>query len=43
MDLIGETFRDVEESRAEGAGHFVHYEAPDLAAAVARFFLDRTG
>jgi len=44
MDLLGETFRDIEVSRAEEAGHFVHYETPDLAAAeVARFFLERAG
>ena len=44
MDLVGQSFRNAEASRAEGVGHFVHYEAPDLAAAeIARFFLERAG
>lgn len=44
MDALGETFSDLEAGRAEEAGHFVHVEAPDLAAeAIARFFGGRMG
>ena len=39
MDRLPEYFPNLEASVAEGIGHFVHYEAPDRAAAeVARFF-----
>jgi len=38
-DNIGESFRDIIVEIAEDAGHFVHYEAPDLAAKrIAAFF-----
>lgn len=38
-DVLDEYFSDLELSFAEDAGHFVHYEAPDLAAAeIDRFF-----
>ena len=37
--VLSEYFTDVEVSIAEHAGHFVHYEAPDLAATeIDRFF-----
>jgi pimeloyl-ACP methyl ester carboxylesterase len=39
IDVVGEYFNNVEASIAEDAGHFVHYEVPDLAAAeIERFF-----
>jgi pimeloyl-ACP methyl ester carboxylesterase len=39
IDVVGEYFEDVEASIAEEAGHFVHYEIPDQAAAeIDRFF-----
>ncbi|ACL55803.1 alpha/beta fold hydrolase [Methylobacterium nodulans] len=42
MDRLAETFTDLEAGRAEEAGHFVHVESPDLAAAeIARFFTGR--
>jgi epoxide hydrolase 4 len=38
-DRLGEFFTDLEFSIAPGAGHFVHYETPEqAAAAVRRFF-----
>lgn len=38
-DILGDYFTDVVVSFAEDAGHFVHYECPDLAATeVDRFF-----
>lgn len=39
IDVVGDYFDDVEASIAEDAGHFVHYETPDAAAAeIDRFF-----
>lgn len=40
-DRLGEFFTDLELSIAEDAGHFVHYEVPDLAAAEVRRFYER--
>jgi epoxide hydrolase 4 len=41
-DRLGEHFSDLEVGVAEDAGHFVHYEQPDLASAeIARFFARR--
>ena len=38
-DRMGEFFSDLDLTIAEGVGHFVHYENPDLAnAEIARFF-----
>jgi epoxide hydrolase 4 len=38
-DVLPEHFSNVEVSFAEGSGHFVHYEEPDLAATeIRRFF-----
>ena len=40
IDVVGDYFEDVEASIAEDAGHFVHYETPDAAAAeIERFFM----
>jgi pimeloyl-ACP methyl ester carboxylesterase len=42
-DVLPEYFADVEVGFAEGSGHFVHYEEPDLAAAAIRgFFTGRS-
>jgi len=42
-DVLADYFADVEIGFAEGSGHFVHYEEPDLAAAeIGRFFAGRT-
>lgn len=42
-DVLPEYFADVQVGFAEGSGHFVHYEEPDLAAATIRdFFTGRT-
>src|SRR3546814_340787 len=42
-DVLPEHFTDLEVDFAEGSGHFVHYEEPDLAAAAVRgFFTGRT-
>ena len=39
IDVVGNYFENVEAGIAEDAGHFVHYEQPDLAAReIARFF-----
>ncbi len=39
IDVVPDYFEDVEASIADDAGHFVHYETPDLAAAeIDRFF-----
>jgi len=39
IDVVGDYFENVEAGIAEDAGHFVHYERPDLAATeIARFF-----
>ncbi|MFE1603131.1 alpha/beta fold hydrolase [Methylobacterium sp. ID0610] len=44
MDRLGDTFTDLAAARVETAGHFVHREAPDLAASeIARFFAGRLG
>lgn len=41
-DRLGEYFTDLDVAVAEDAGHFVHYECPDLAAqAIAAFFEGR--
>lgn len=41
-DCLGDTFTNVAVDVVPDAGHFVHYEKPDLAAAeIARFFADR--
>jgi epoxide hydrolase 4 len=38
-DVLDQYFSDVQVSFAEDAGHFVHYETPDLAASeIHRFF-----
>lgn len=38
-DCLGDTFANFELSFAEDAGHFVHYEMPDLAAdEISNFF-----
>jgi len=43
-DVLDQYFSDLELSFAEGSGHFVHYEEPDLAAAeIDRFFGTRLG
>ncbi len=43
VDRLGEFFRDPEITIAEDAGHFVHYETPDAAAAaIAAFFEEVT-
>ena len=42
-DVLPQYFADVSIGFAEGSGHFVHYEEPDLAAAAIRdFFTGRT-
>lgn len=42
-DVLADYFAEVEVSFAEGSGHFVHYEEPDLAATeIRQFFADRT-
>jgi pimeloyl-ACP methyl ester carboxylesterase len=41
VDRIGEFFEDPEVTIAEDAGHFVHYETPDAAAAEIAAFFDR--
>ena len=40
-DVLDDYFEDVEVSFAEEAGHFVHYEQPDQAAAVIDAFFSR--
>jgi epoxide hydrolase 4 len=40
-DVLDDYFDDVEVSFAEEAGHFVHYEQPDLAAAAIDTFFSR--
>lgn len=42
-DVLPEYFTDVEVSFAEQAGHFVHYEQPDEAAATIDAFFTRLG
>jgi pimeloyl-ACP methyl ester carboxylesterase len=39
-DRLGEYFSDIEVGVAETAGHFVHYEAPEAAAAAIRAFFE---
>ena len=42
MDRLPETFANLRSSVARGVGHFVHYEAPDQAAAeIGNFFSSR--
>jgi pimeloyl-ACP methyl ester carboxylesterase len=41
VDRLGEFFQDPEVTIAEDAGHFVHYETPDAAAAAIAAFFDR--
>jgi pimeloyl-ACP methyl ester carboxylesterase len=42
MDRLPETFANMYASVARGVGHFVHYEAPERAAAeIAKFFIGR--
>jgi pimeloyl-ACP methyl ester carboxylesterase len=41
VDRLGEFFEDPQVSIAEDAGHFVHYETPDAAAAEIAAFFDR--
>lgn len=43
IDVVGEYFQDVEAGIAEDAGHFVHYERPDLAAREIAQFFERIG
>jgi epoxide hydrolase 4 len=43
IDVVGEYFEDVEADIAEEAGHFVHYEVPDAAAAEVDRFFKRIG
>lgn len=43
IDVVGNYFENVEASIAEDAGHFVHYEQPDLAAAEIAKFFERIG
>jgi pimeloyl-ACP methyl ester carboxylesterase len=43
IDVVGDYFENVEAGIAEDAGHFVHYEAPDLAAAEIDRFFSRIG
>ncbi len=43
IDVVGEYFEDVEAGIAEDAGHFVHYETPDAAAAEIDRFYRRIG
>ncbi|MFZ4806257.1 MAG: alpha/beta fold hydrolase [Hyphomicrobiaceae bacterium] len=43
-DVLDQYFTDLEVGFAEGSGHFVHYEEPDLAATeIDRFFGTRLG
>jgi pimeloyl-ACP methyl ester carboxylesterase len=41
VDRLGEFFEDPEITIAKDAGHFVHYETPDAAAAAIAAFFDR--
>lgn len=41
IDRLPEYFADPEVTIAEGAGHFVHYETPDAAAAAIAAFFER--
>ena len=43
IDVVDAYFENVEASITEDAGHFVHYEAPDLAAAEIDRFFSRLG
>ena len=43
IDVVADYFDDVEASIAEGAGHFVHYEIPNEAAAEIDRFFTRIG
>ena len=43
IDVVPEYFENVEAGIAEDAGHFVHYEVPDLAAAEIGKFFSRIG
>lgn len=43
IDRLGEYFSDLEASTAPEAGHFVHYERPDLACREIRRFFRRIG
>lgn len=43
IDVVGDYFENVEASIAEDAGHFVHYETPDAAAAEIERFFTRIG
>jgi pimeloyl-ACP methyl ester carboxylesterase len=43
IDVVPDYFEDVEASIAEDAGHFVHYETPDPAAAEIDRFFTRIG
>ena len=43
IDVVPEYFENVEASIAEDAGHFVHYERPDLAATEIGRFFERIG
>jgi pimeloyl-ACP methyl ester carboxylesterase len=43
IDVVDAYFENVEAGIAEDAGHFVHYEAPDLAAAEIDRFFSRLG
>ena len=43
-DRLGDYFTDLDFSPVRGAGHFVHYERPDLAnREIQEFFSERTG
>jgi len=43
-DRLGDYFADLDFSPMRGAGHFAHYERPDLAnREIVEFFSDRTG
>lgn len=43
IDVVPAYFENVEAGIAEDAGHFVHYEVPDLAAAEIGRFFERIG
>ena len=43
IEFVPDYFEDVEASIAEDAGHFVHYETPDAAAAEIDRFFKRIG
>jgi epoxide hydrolase 4 len=43
IDVVGDYFENVEAGIAEDAGHFVHYETPDQAAAEIDRFFTRIG